>query len=133
MPSGSDKPTVERRLTAPTSNLRAAGPSTAGGGARTSQTRTVESAAPETSTVDSAENESEWIADAWPVMLLILRPEARSHRLIERSSEPDARYRPSGLIASVETDPRCPTKTRTQVPFCTSQRRQVRSLEPVAR
>lgn len=120
------------------------------GTARTSHTRTVASELPETRTVDSALNESEWIEEVWPVIDLILRPEPRSQRLIVKSSAARmgqarlaggrernvpalARYRPSGDMAIVETAPRWPTKTRTQVPFWTSQSRQVRSLDPVAR
>lgn len=71
----------------------------------TSQQRTVQSAPPLTSIDDSALNEREYTDAVCPVIFLIRRPEPRSQRFIARSSPALARYRPSGLIASVERLP----------------------------
>lgn len=120
----------------------------------TSQHLTVQSAPPLTRRLDSALNAREYIDAVWPVIFFIRRPLPRSHRLIAKSSptkrntyyiriitleevEIDipavASVLPSGLNAIVETMFWCPMKTRTQFPRCTSQRRAVRSLDPVAR
>lgn len=61
----------------------------------TSQHRTVQSAEPETRTLDSAENDKEWIGARWPLIFLIGREEPRSHNQISLSRpEAHSAWRP---------------------------------------